>query len=265
MFQRVLTGLNAPFLILETGQPVASMRRHGGFPHWIRVAAGLDRDAAVVVNVEGGDAAAAASGLRRRDRSPAPARWSPSAATGANAARSWLRDAAHAGMPLFGICYGHQLLAHALGGEVGYNPARPRDGHGRPRAASARRSTIRCSPACRRSSRRRPRTCRRCCARPQARRCWRVRRRTPATRSAGASGVGRAVPSGIQHHAHARLRPARKHEALAREGRCSRSGLAREVSAAPHARRVLRRFVRHARAIGRHRLRSTTAAGERNA
>jgi GMP synthase (glutamine-hydrolysing) len=42
-----------------------------------------------------------------------------------------------------------------------------------------------------------------------------------------------------------------KEEALAHEGRCSRR-LSREVGAAPHARRVLRRFVRHARALGRH-------------
>jgi GMP synthase (glutamine-hydrolysing) len=45
-----------PFLILETGQPVASLRRHGRFPHWIRVAAGLGADAAVVVDVEHGEA-----------------------------------------------------------------------------------------------------------------------------------------------------------------------------------------------------------------
>ena len=47
--------MKPPFLILETGQPVPSMRRHRGFPHWIRVAAGLGRDEAVVVNVEAGD------------------------------------------------------------------------------------------------------------------------------------------------------------------------------------------------------------------
>jgi GMP synthase (glutamine-hydrolysing) len=37
-----------------------------------------------------------------------------------------------------------------------------------------------------------------------------------------------------------------KHDALAREGHCARR-LSRTISATPHARRVLRRFVRHAR------------------
>lgn len=32
-----------------------SMRRHGSFAHWIRVAAGLGRDDAVVVDVQRGD------------------------------------------------------------------------------------------------------------------------------------------------------------------------------------------------------------------
>lgn len=34
----------------------------------------------------------------------------------------WLKSAVEAGVPVLGICYGHQLLAHALGGEVGVNP-----------------------------------------------------------------------------------------------------------------------------------------------
>ena len=113
--------MNAPFLILETGKPVAPMRRHGDFAHWIRVAAGLSRDEAVVVDVEHGEplpsregfagAIVTGSGAMVTDRLD----WSEATA-------AWLRDAAHAGLPLFGICYGHQLLAHALGGEVGDNP-----------------------------------------------------------------------------------------------------------------------------------------------
>lgn len=103
------------------------MRRHGSFAHWIRVAAGLRDDDVVVIDVagldgSGGDelpvsegfsgAIVTGSGAMVTDQLP----WSE--ATGA-----WLRDAAHAGLPLLGICYGHQLLAHALGGQVGYNPA----------------------------------------------------------------------------------------------------------------------------------------------
>ena len=113
--------MNAPFLILEAGKPVATMRRHGDFPHWIRVAAGLSPDEAVVVDVAQGEplpsregfagVIVSGSGAMVTDRLD----WSEATA-------AWLRDAAHAGLPLFGICYGHQLLAHALGGSVGDNP-----------------------------------------------------------------------------------------------------------------------------------------------
>ena len=115
------TIIGKPFLIVETGTPAPSLKRHGSFAHWIRVAAGLHRDRAVVCRVMEGDA------LPRRDgyagvlitgsASMVTERldWSERSA-------EWLREAAHAGLPLFGICYGHQLLAHALGGAVDYNP-----------------------------------------------------------------------------------------------------------------------------------------------
>ncbi len=45
----------APFLIVETGQPVDSLKRYGRFPHWIRVAAGLSAHEVVEVNAERGD------------------------------------------------------------------------------------------------------------------------------------------------------------------------------------------------------------------
>ena len=34
----------------------------------------------------------------------------------------WLQRAVPTGIPVLGVCYGHQLLAHALGGRVGPNP-----------------------------------------------------------------------------------------------------------------------------------------------
>ena len=238
--------MNAPFLILETGQPVASMRRHGGFPHWIRVAAGLERDDAVVANVERGDplpprqgfsgVIVTGSGAMVTDRHD----WSERSA-------EWLREAAHGGLPLFGICYGHQLIAHALGGEVGYNPSgremgtvhlelHPHAGDdplfaGLPPQFPAQATHLQSVL------------------------------RAPEGATVLAKSKQDAVHAyrwrehvwGVQFHpefsgTHMRGYVRARHDALAQEGRCARQ-LSRSISAAPHARKVLRRFVRHARTL----------------
>lgn len=239
-------GLNAPFLILQTGQPVASLRRHGGFPHWIRVAAGLQRAAAVVVDVE------------RGERLPSPADFAGVMVTGSGAmvterrdwserSAAWLRDAAHAGVPLLGICYGHQLLAHALGGDVGDNP------HGREMGTidielhepAADDPLFAGLPA----------------QFPAQVTHLQSVLRAPAGATALAKSAHDACHAfrwgerawGLQFHpefsaSHMRGYVQAKQDALANEGRCAQR-LSRAVGATPHARRVLRRFVRHARAL----------------
>ena len=236
-----------PFLIIETGQPVASMRRHGSFAHWIRVAAGLDRDAIVVVDVEHGHdlpsregfagAIVTGSAAMVPDRHP----WSERTA-------DWLRDAAHAGLPLFGICYGHQLIAHALGGEVGPNEVGREMGtvriHLHPAAQGDPLFAGLDDPFA-----------------AQATHLQSVLRPPEgavvlAHNDHDACHAFRwgEVAWGVQFHpefsaGHMRGYIRARHDALAREQRCGKR-LAGEVHAAPQARRILRRFVAHARGRG---------------
>lgn len=110
-----------PLLIIKTGNTVASIPAAcGDFEHWI--AEGLAPSPVLTVDVSAGetlpswDAVAGAvvtgSPAMVTDRLP----WSEGTAT-------WLRAAMEQDLlPLLGICYGHQLLAHALGGTVDYHP-----------------------------------------------------------------------------------------------------------------------------------------------
>ncbi|MFT4178385.1 MAG: glutamine amidotransferase [Thermomonas sp.] len=236
--------MTAPLLIIETGQPVASMRRHGSFAHWIRVAAGLDRDEAVVVDAQRGDDLPAREGFAGVLVTGSAAMVTERADWSERSA-DWLREAAHAGLPLLGICYGHQLIAHALGGEVGDNPNGREMGTvridlhdeahadplftglpaGFPAQATHLQSVLRPPPGAVVLARNGHDACH-------------------AFRWGDAAWGVQFHPefSGMHMRGYIRARA----DALAREGRCHKR-LAGEVSATPHARAVLRRFVRHAR------------------
>ena len=96
-------------------------RRHGDFEDWIRSGMGLSDGLARVVCPGEGDDLPSADVL------------SGVVLTGAHhfvtdhldwseRTSAWLPRVIEAGVPVLGICYGHQLLARAMGGEVGANP-----------------------------------------------------------------------------------------------------------------------------------------------
>ena len=238
--------MTAPFLILQTGRPVASMRRHGSFAHWIRVAAGMDRDAAVVVDVGHGEALPRREGFAGVLVTGSAAMVTERHAWSERSA-DWLREAAHAGLPLLGICYGHQLLADALGGDVGDNPAGREMGTVQLELTPAAASDPLFAGLPARFA-------------AQATHLQSVLRAPDGATVLAGSALdpihafrwGDAA-WGLQFHpefsaGHMRGYIAARARALAGEGR-DPAAMAAAVAAAPHARRVLRRFVRHARAL----------------
>jgi len=112
-----------PILILKTGEAPPSVKRsYGDFEDWIASGLGEAVDLLEVASVYKGESLPSADAVRgvvvtgsasmvseRADWSEASARW---------LAKVVESDS----VPILGLCYGHQLLAHALGGEVGPNP-----------------------------------------------------------------------------------------------------------------------------------------------
>jgi GMP synthase (glutamine-hydrolysing) len=111
-----------PVLIIRTGRaPDAIRAHHGDFPHWFRLGTQLPTQRLQVVDVEAGETLPAphtvAGALITGSAAMVTARaaWSERTA-------GWIRDAMDVELPLLGVCYGHQLMAHALGGRVDYLP-----------------------------------------------------------------------------------------------------------------------------------------------
>lgn len=110
----------ADILIVITGEPIESVQAHrGGYGRLIREAVGdvelrvLELDARTSAPVLLGHRAVVVTGSAASvtDREP----W-------VLALEAELRRAMAAEVPVFGICFGHQVLGQALGGHVAKNP-----------------------------------------------------------------------------------------------------------------------------------------------
>jgi GMP synthase (glutamine-hydrolysing) len=111
-----------PLLIVQAGTPPEEIRgTFGDLPAWFCRALERPVDTVQVIRAfEGEDLPAPDAGCIAiitgswsmvTDREP----WSEAAA-------DWIRTAIAIDMPLFGVCYGHQLMSYALGGVVDNHP-----------------------------------------------------------------------------------------------------------------------------------------------
>jgi len=112
----------ADILILKMGSAMPSLaRRRGDFEDYTSTGLGLPIEACTVVTPYLGETL------------PDPSRYSGIVLTGSDSmvtdqldwsvtTRDWLITALSCNTRILGICYGHQLLAEALGGSIGWNP-----------------------------------------------------------------------------------------------------------------------------------------------
>ena len=110
-------------LIMKTGETLTPLRAQGeDFENWIRSGLGLETEETPAVSVHLGEQLPPVSTLAGVVITGSPAMLTDGAAWNMVAVH-WLQDALALGLPVLGICYGHQLLAHACGGHVDYHPA----------------------------------------------------------------------------------------------------------------------------------------------
>ena len=109
-------------LIIKAGSTFTeTARKYGDFEDMTRRGSGLKQELVEVVDAV------------RSGQLPAPDNCCGAIITGAHcmvtdnlhwslALEAWIRSIVAAAVPLLGICYGHQLLGRAMGGQVGYHP-----------------------------------------------------------------------------------------------------------------------------------------------
>jgi len=109
-------------LIIKTGSTLPSLiAKKGDFEDRVLSGMGVDKDKAIIADVCNGQALPGYDEISGVVITGSHAmvtehpEWSEQTA-------DWLQKSIGKNIPILGICYGHQLLAYALGGEVGNNP-----------------------------------------------------------------------------------------------------------------------------------------------
>lgn len=111
-----------PLVIVKLGDTFEALRaQRGDFEHWIADGLGTQLLPLLVVDPRRGDTlpdADTVSGVVVTGSHAMVSHREPWSETTA----AWLTQLVARNTPVLGICYGHQLLAHALGGEAGDHP-----------------------------------------------------------------------------------------------------------------------------------------------
>ncbi len=110
------------FIIIKTGSTFPSIQqRFGDFEDWMIGDCSLPTAKVPVINVMAGEALPTVDSLAGVIMTGSPAMVTDEA-DWMSSLSNWIAQVVERSVPLLGICFGHQLLAQAMGGEVDYHP-----------------------------------------------------------------------------------------------------------------------------------------------